>query len=327
MNEAEYILSQYEIRVREIQFLRHNENKVYAVLADEGKFILRIHENLTGMQADELIKAGNKRQLVTKEMEILDYLQNRGMSYVQKPMKNKQGEYIAFSKDGNMATLLTFIEGQAINQSDIIEEVDYDAILEAVGRCLAILHRKMKNVDVTMHLDYGKPCAERLMTELLKAVEKKHISETNCQIMKETLVTLMDELEKQKEQLQLVHGDLSKSNLLYNSKRKEIVPIDFSLNGICAREYDLASMALHFEKNKEADKVLEAYSRTFGEEPNWVLMQLCMAYQIIIFIAARHEVVYEQGWFAEATDYWCGEFMEKTLKGEKFSEKIGLYQE
>lgn len=324
---VEQILNQYEIQVTKTKFLRHNENKVYMVEADGRKYILRIHENISGIQADELIKVGNKEQFVEGEMELLHHLQCHGMPYLQNPIKNKQGKYITFSKEGSIATLLTFVDGQAINQADLFDEVGREEILDAVGRGLALLHREIKNVDAMMYLNYGKPCADRLQVELKKAMEKKHISEKNYHIMNDTLNLLVHELAEHAEDLQIVHGDLSKSNLLYNKNVKEIVPIDFSLNGYCVREYDLASMALHFERNNESARVLEAYCRAYGEEPNRMLIQICISYQVIMFIAARHEVVHEQGWFAEATDYWCSELMGKTLRGELFSEEIGLYQE
>lgn len=327
MSEETNILGQYDLDVSEVKFLRHNENKVYLVTASEGRYILRIHENMTGVQADGLIKAGDKRQLIEAEMELLGYLYTNYFGYGQMPLKNKSGSYVTISADGNVATILSFVEGQGLNEPALYEEVPVEDVLKKFGECLAEMHAKMQRVEYDKYLNYGLPCAKRLQAELTVAKQKGYIADAHFQIMKEILDLLVLELEKHGKDLQIVHGDLSKSNLLYNQSAKVVIPIDFSMNGVCLREYDLASVMLHFERNGEAQKVLEAYEKVCERTPDRQLIQLCVCYQVIMFIAASHEAVHEQGWFGEAMNYWCEELMGKTLHGEAFCEEIGLYQE
>ena len=321
MNEVYRILANYDLNVLEVKFLRHNENEVYQVNTSQGKYILRIHENKEGMQADTLFKAKDKQQMVLGEMALLEKLHLKFSESIQKPISNKNGKYVNVLENGKLATLISWAEGQGM------DELEYNAqILKKVGQSLAKLHSAMRHFEIENRIDYGASCTYYAQEALKIIYEEEHISFRQMSTMNEIIKMLQAVFNDDLNQLQIVHGDLSKSNLLYNDNLSEVVPIDFSMSGLCVKAYDLASIMLHFEKNGEAQYILNAYEEASGTKLNKLQIQMCVCYQIILFVTAQNKQVYNQPWFPSALDDWCTGVMESTLKGELYSGDIGLYQ-
>ena len=321
MNEEYRILTNYDLNVLEVKFLRHNENKVYMVNALEGRFILRIHENKEGLRADAILKAKDRQQMILGEMGLLEKLYNNFSRDIQKPIRNKKGKYVNVLENGKLATLIFWIEGQGLDEIECDE-----GILNKLGDSLVKLHSVMRNFEIEGRMDYGIACACHVQEELELAYQEEYISFIQFNTMNEILKRLRALFADNSTKLQMVHGDFSKSNLLYNADSGKVVPIDFSMSGFCIKEYDLASIALHFEKNGEAQYILDAYEAASDRKPDKLQIQICVCYQIILFIVAQDKNVYYQPWFPKALDYWCTGVMESTLRGEIYSGEIGLYQ-
>ncbi|WCF06565.1 hypothetical protein NDS46_19690 [Paenibacillus thiaminolyticus] len=130
-------LSHYEIQSPIIAFIRHNENLTYKITDQSGSsYLLRVHKpvhaELHGLQHS---KAG-----LTGEMELLQALGEHTALNVQKPVRNREGEFVSRISDGEdfiHCTLLHWLEGRDSQPDDFASR---EAALR-YGRQVGMLHR------------------------------------------------------------------------------------------------------------------------------------------------------------------------------------------
>ena len=311
------ILKEYRLNVQEVNLLRHNENMTYKVLAEEGEYVLRIHQTVEGMSLSMLMGELSQEALIDGEMQLLECLCQKTDLGIQRPVRNKEGQLVT-KKNGVCATLLQWIPGECINKQAMDAKQAYK-----IGAMVAEIHNAVKNDGNMCRYSYGVDMLERMQkvydTILQNGVPNEGIF-TTIQIVIEKIKELMM---TNKEQFVVIHNDLGESNLLCSDKG--IIPIDFSLSGACIREMDLASLFLHFEEKEIKDTILQGYNSKADCPSNVEQIDICLGYQLLIFILSQYEMISNQGWFTEALHYWNEEVFQRIIKGERIEQEIGLY--
>ncbi len=310
------IIREYDIEVQEIKLLRHNENMTYHVLAANGEYVLRIHKSIETMNLSMLIGESNPVELIEEEMNLLDILQKNSMG-TQRPVRNKQGQFVTKLGD-TYATLLEWVSGTCIQKQNMNEEIAFQ-----IGSTVAKMHQCLAEHKITNRYSYGADLVKRMQQVYDTVLFSDKIEKDFLQIIRQMLDKIMDVLEQKSEEMLQVHNDLGESNLLLCENG--VVPIDFSMSGSCIKEMDLASLFIHFEDVKLKEAILKGYKSTTGLVLQEELIDVCIGYQLLIFIFSQYQVICNQGWFNEALHYWCAEVFEKILEGKKIADEIGLY--
>jgi len=310
------MLREYNIEVRELKLLRHNENMTYHVSATEGEYVLRIHKSVETMNLSMLLGDSKPVELIEEEMNLLDILCQNSMG-TQRPVKNRQGQFVTKIGD-TCATLLEWVSGTCIEKQNLKEETAFQ-----IGSMVAKMHQCFVEYKGVKRYSYGTDLVERMQyvydTVLLSGETDKDL----LKIIGQMLDKIMEVLEQSGAEMVLVHNDLGESNLLL--QENSVVPIDFSMSGKGIREMDLASLFIHFEAVNLKEAILKGYESVAGNILQKERIDVCVGYQLLIFIFSQYHAICNQGWFGEALHYWCEEVFAKILEGEKIADEIGLY--
>jgi len=216
------------------------------------------------------------------------------------------------------ATLLEWVSGECIQKAGMNEETAVK-----LGEMVAKMHNCLSKQSLPNRYSYGTDLTKRMQHTFETVLANSKIERELLDIVQKVLDKITEMLEEKRTEMITVHNDLGESNLLV--QEDTIVPIDFSMSGSCVREMDLASLFLHFEDAKMKEAILRGYnscSTTLADEK---LIELCIGYQVLIFIFSQFQVICSQGWFTEALHYWCEEVFAKLLEGKKIADEIGLY--
>ncbi len=311
------ILKEYNLNVQEIKLLRHNENMTYKVVAEEGEYVLRIHQAVETMNLSMLVGDTKLEELIYGEMELLDILYKNTSLGIQKPVRNREGKLVT-QRNGVCATLLEWAPGECVNKQAIDAKQAYQ-----IGAVVGEIHNALKIKSSIGRYSYGVDMVERMQKVFDTILQK---GETDSQIfinIQMVLDKIRELLGVHDREFVMIHNDLGESNLLCSDQG--IVPIDFSLSGVCIREMDLASLFLHFEDKSIKEAILVGYNSKADRMANVEQIDICLGYQLLIFILSQYEIICNQGWFAEALHYWNEEVFQKIIRGERIEQGIGLY--
>lgn len=311
------LLKEYNINVQELKLLRHNENMTYKVLAEEGEYVLRIHQTVEGMSLSMLMGEAKPEELISEEMQLLECLRQMTDLETQRPVRNREGQLVT-QKNGVCATLLEWAPGECVNKQAMEVKQAYK-----IGAVVAEIHNAAKLTENISRYSYGTDMVERMQKVydiILQKVEAESPIFVNIQ---KVLDKIRELLETRDSEFVMIHNDLGESNLLCTDQG--IIPIDFSLSGVCIREMDLASLFLHFEDKKTKEAILQGYNSKADCPVNVEHIDICLGYQLLIFILSQYERINSQAWFAEALHYWDEEVFQRIIRGERIEQEIGLY--
>lgn len=317
MDLEQEILTEYNLNVQEVKLLRHNENVTYKVLAAEGGYVLRIHQTVETMNLFMLLGDMKPEELISGEMQLLEGLCQNTVLGIQRPVRNREGQLVT-KKNGVCATLLEWAPGECVNKQAMDVKLAYK-----IGAMVAEIHNAAKLTGNIRRYSYGTDMVER-MRKVCDTILQKAGSENQIFVnIQKVLDKVKELLEARGSEFVMIHNDLGESNLLLSERG--IIPIDFSLSGVCIREMDLASLFLHFEDKELKEAILQGYNSK-AECPA-VLKQIgiCLGYQLLIFILSQYEMICSQGWFTEALHYWDEEVFQRIVRGEWIEQEIGLY--
>ena len=317
MNLEQEVLTEYNLNVQEIKLLRHNENMTYKVIAKEGEYVLRIHQTVEGMSLSMLMGEAKPEELIAGEMQLLDGLcQNTDLG-IQKPVRNRAGQLVT-KKNGICATLLKWAPGECVNKQAMEAKQ-----AKQIGAMVAEIHNPVTVDGSISRYYYGVDMVER-MRKVCDTILQKAGSENKIFVnMQKVLDKIRAMLAAHEGEFVMIHNDLGGSNLLCSDYG--IIPIDFSLSGVCIREMDLASLFLHFEEKEIKDAILQGYNSKADCLANVEHIDICLGYQLLIFILSQYEMICSQGWFTDAMHYWDEEVFQRSVRGERIEQKIGLY--
>lgn len=318
----------YGFKNPELDFIRHNENLTYKLTDRADAYLLRIHQPVEGFSLGIYQKNINPVKSLQSEMMLLNHAGNCMTSPMQKPVKNRHGEFVSVLKDGTPVTLLKWVEGRTVEKNTVTEKIG-----ESIGRMVAELHQCFN----TLHFDsehhsfssaliselvlyrYDQKLLERVEEELKEAVKMGQIKKKNVDRMNDALTVIkgrMDELDKIPYMSGIVHADLSPSNLILSDQ--QIVPIDFSLSGYGFHYMDLGMILSQWKDHSIRKSIKSGYEKVIGKEVPLRYIEPFFALGVLLFIACQHEKIHQQDWFEDALERWERRIFNPLINGENF---------
>lgn len=306
----------YNLKNCKTELIRHNENMTYKVMDENGQYVLRIHKPIEGFNLGFLRMDFNSVNLIKDEMRLLKHLTINSDLATQRVVDNIYGDSVTVLEDGTPVTMLKWIDGCTLEKVHITEEICFE-----LGVMIAKLHSAVKGLNLHNRYPYGEKLLTRMLEEADIAFSQGHLNSTQTEIIKNTLKCICDYLSELKQRV-LVHADLGKSNLIYQNGK--IIPIDFSLSGVCVPEMDLASAFSHFNDETLNDCILSGYT-SMGNLVDSKGIDVCICFQILLFVLCQHNKAAGEPWFPGKIDSWCADRFAPLISGKTPAKEIGLY--
>ena len=303
-NYIQEALSHYNITASEIELLRHNENLTYRVGND---YLLQIHEPVDGFSAEFIYEGVERIEIYKTELAFLAYLKNKGMQ-IREAVKNRHGELITKLQNGTYVTVSKWLEGESLDKLELNDEIYYQ-----IGEMLASLHQKAKGFRISPVKTYGKQhceCTKKRFT----ALETLGLSTEYSAIMQKCCDRAGTVLEKSEDEFQMIHGDLSASNILKTPDG--LVPIDFSFFGMGHPMYDLAVLFGNFSGLLRRQQMAEGY-RNAGGTISYEILDSCFILTLLDCLGIHYEQWSKQEWFAPRMQRWHKENLEPYMQGAR----------
>ncbi len=303
-NYIQEALSHYNIAASEIELLRHNENLTYRVGND---YLLQIHEPVDGFSAEFIYEGVERIEIYKTELAFLAYLKNKGMQ-IREAVENRHGELITKLQDGTYVTVSKWLEGESLDKLELNDEICYQ-----IGEMLASLHQKAKGFRISPVKTYGKQhceCTKKRFT----ALETLGLSTEYSAIMQKCCDRAGEVLEKAEDEFQMIHGDLSASNILKTPDG--LVPIDFSFFGMGHPMYDLAVLFGNFSGLVRRQQMAEGY-RNAGGTISYEILDSCFILTLLDCLGIHYEQWSKQEWFAPRMQRWHKENLEPYMQGAR----------
>ena len=300
----EEVLGLYGFENAKVEFIRHNENMTYSVEHNEKMYLLRIHSEVEGSDFSFFRGDFSREELITGEIHILNGLCVNDKLKIQCPVKNKDGLYVTRLADGNVATVLAWINDEVLSKIILTDELIYK-----VGQMAGTLHQSLKLLPYVNRCQYDELYVAKFINETKTAKKSGHISAIQCKKFEKILITMKEVLQSEKDRLILIHGDLGKSNMIYNND--QISPIDFSMCGYGIPEMDLGDLFVNFKNN---ELILDGYKSVNDCKINNELLSLCISYSLITYIMIHHNRLYKCRIFQNRIDRWCLETFDPLIQ-------------
>ncbi|MCR5322287.1 MAG: phosphotransferase [Lachnospiraceae bacterium] len=297
-------LSHYNITAPETELLRHNENLTYRV----GKeYLLQIHEPAEGFSADFFYNGVDRIEIYRSELAFQAYLKKQGMK-IREAVENRHGEFITQLQDGTYVTVSKWIEGESLDKLEL-----NDAICYRIGEMLAHLHQKAKGFRISPVKSYGKEHCESTKRRI-QALENLGLSAKYSSIMQKCCDCAREVLEKARDEFQMIHGDLSASNILQTPDG--LVPIDFSFFGMGHPMYDLAVLFGNISGLVRRQQMADGY-RDAGGMIRYDVLDACFIISLLDCLGIHYEQWSKHEWFAPRLQRWHKENLEPYVQGER----------
>jgi Ser/Thr protein kinase RdoA (MazF antagonist) len=274
-------LQHYDFAEPDFVFIRHNENMTYEIRDGVEKFLLRIHKPAEGLNFSFQRGERSMQVFLRSEIELLQKIISKTDLRVQRPIRNKHDEYITELQSGDYATVLSWIDGDDMTDLPMTQEIVY-----GIGRLIGRLHNHMSDFHQANRYCYDDCMMKRVLNEITEAHNRKHISDRHYQCVCLFLHKFIKLLKKEKHKFIFIHGDLNKSNLIYN--KQEIIPIDFSLSGYALPETDLADMSWSLSNDKLKPYLIDGYKSISKYCLNDHYIEVCSAISLVLYIAYHH---------------------------------------
>jgi Ser/Thr protein kinase RdoA (MazF antagonist) len=309
MNEISEALRQLEGDFGEAVLLRHNENLIYALHDLKGKkqVVLRIHRTRAGF--DQSLHLGGQTPLALRyaEMQLLELLDRVSLP-VQRVIPNRAGELVTQLSDGTLVTFLGWLEGPTAQEKppkadEWLELADY----------IAGLHAATRATDLGL-IRYDLALLERMQQAFQADFEFGAFQLTKYASLESTLACISELLQAKSTRWSICHADLSLSNLILHGGR--LVPIDFSLSGWAPVAMDFGSLGSYFSDRDLLRSMLARYEERSGYSLPWREVELCFAWQVMLYIAAQGRSASQESWFAAAMERWCRTIFNPLVEGK-----------
>ena len=297
-------LSDYNITATEIELLRHNENLTYRV---GNNYLLQIHEPAEGFTADFFYDGIERIEIYKSELAFQAHLKKHGMQ-IREAVENRQGERITKLQNGTYVTLSKWIEGESLDKLELNDEICYQ-----IGGMLACLHQKAKGFQVSPVKLYGKEHCESTKKRI-QALENRGLSIEYSAIMQKCCDCAKAVLENVRDEFQMIHGDLSTSNILQTPDG--LVPIDFSFFGMGHPMYDLAVLFGNISGLVRRQQIAAGY-RNAGGTIRYDVLDASFILSLLDCIGIHYEQWSKQEWFVPRMGRWHKENLEPYVHGER----------
>ena len=298
-------LAHYNITATEVELLRHNENLTYRVGKD---YLMQIHEPVDGFSAEFIYEGVDRIEIYKAELSFLAHLKKQGMQ-IREAVENSNGELITKLQNGTYVTVSKWLEGESLDKLEMNDEICYQ-----IGEMLASLHQKAKGFRISPVKTYGKQHCE-CTKKRIQALENLGLSTEYSAIMQKCGDHVGAVLEKAQDEFQMIHGDLSVSNILQTSNG--LVPIDFSFFGMGHPMYDLAVLFGNIGGSLvQRQKMAEGY-RNAGGTISYEVLDACFILTLLDCLGIHYEQWSKQEWFATRMQRWHKENLEPYVQGER----------
>lgn len=274
------------------EFIRHNENLTYCL---DGRYLLRIHQAAAGLHVD------HSPEVRRAELAFLCHLHGKGLS-VQQPVAE------ATLSGGTMATLLTWLDGHHITESDFTP-----ALQHLLGTMIARMHRAGEGFHHPALRRYDAAHALALSESIRLLGERHHLHTGDIAAACQAAECIADRLHDAADAFIPVHCDLSQSNVILTAEGP--VPIDFSLFGLGHPMHDLAVLLGSVRTQAERRAIAEGYAAAGGRielpllDAGYVLSLL----EALDFHADKWPL---EDWFAARLHRWAGEIFHPLASGK-----------
>lgn len=305
-DDVREILAQYPFRDPEIRFLRRNENEVFAVRDGAERFVLRIQRPAEGFSLRPLYGETSPAVYLDGELDLLEFLRECAEFPVQQPVRNRMGGRITSLPDGCAASMLTWVEGRAIDQLPLDRERCFRA-----GHAAAIMQSALAGCRIPARYTYDEKLLIRAGEEIARAADGGGLPGDFAFRAVKTIDRLTDRLPRDGNRM--VHADLTPSNLLDTGKG--IVPVDFSLAGYSRPEMDIAAFFFCVGDKRLEKSFLSGYRSGGAEAPDRELLDLFLVFQAVLYLACQHEKYRRSGTLPSLCADWDARIFRPFLAG------------
>lgn len=310
MSGAQSALRLYPLSSPEFHLIRQNENQAFYVKDGEREFLLRIHQAAQGFDTGILTGLDSREARLEKELNALTHLRRKGM-LVQEPVYSKSGRAYEILADGSLASMLTWIPGEALGKG-------YINHLDGLGKMAAGLHRAARGLEGGVR--YDASLAARLQEELDAAAALGHINQTDCLAGKRALEIIREVIQdagRTPASTGFIHADLGFTNILLT--KDGLVPIDFSLSGSGCLAQDIGMMLTNVPDIRDRRALVKAYEK--ASETMLLPRQLDAFYclSILLFVCCQDQRFYQEAWFPVRMNFWSEHYFKALSAGKKFS--------
>lgn len=264
---AKVALDQYDLAQGRCYFLGHSGSVTFRVETQDDKYLLRIHQAISGFQED----VWQNPDVIESELLWLAALGLDTTLVVQKPIKNLQDRWVT-QVGGNIdvfyCSLLHWVDGE-ISQSERTPQQ-----VHQLGVLMAQLHQHSQQWQLPQNFIRPAYDQNRLRAALAKlhpAIGQGLISAENYDVLELAVCEvqkMMETLQHDREVWGVIHADLHDGNYLFHDN--ELRPIDFARCGFGYYLYDIASAlqylpptlkAYFFEGYETSQKLAENYTQ------------------------------------------------------------------
>lgn len=296
-------ISFYDFKNPVCEFIRHNENMTYKITDGLNKFVLRIHLPKEGFDLSLFSK-----DRVRETVSLLLYMNKNSDMLLQKPVKNKIGEYVTVLSNHELITVLSWIEGETLNK-ETAELRAFDIAYMATK-----LHKAMKGFKGNLP-QYDEEMVDNLICQIKDAVYLHHISDEQGNICISMLYLIRKTILKLKDSddYGVIHADLGYGNLI--DSEGILVPIDFSLAGYGAYAQECGMIASNYNNDKDLVKILEGV-RQGNEIISKKDAEIFLAFSVLLFIGAQHNRNFQEEWFIDGMRRWTENIFSPLLENQ-----------
>jgi len=303
-SRLEEALTLYPLSSPKGELIRHNENMTFQVADGNGPYVLRIHQPVEGFSLEILSAGGDKQQTIQSEMELLSALKIGSPIPVQSPFPCSQGGLVATLADGTPVTLLEWIVGETLENTELTPDLCRSIGVMTAGLHAFFAQNRAQHTSLARYR-YDRTLLPPIAERIRRAEQGGYI---RCEAT-QSILSALEEMDVRFHALDetqkpiVVHADLSKSNMILCPDGR-IAPIDFSLCGVGHTYMDIGGLFGHIYDDANRLFVLEGYTNAHGDAINMRFVEPYFALNVILFIACQYERSKEWDWYTDAMERW-----------------------
>lgn len=282
-------------------FIQQHENAVYRA---DGQYLLRIHQAAEGLHVD------HDPVLRQAELAFLTHLADSGLP-VQRPID------ACTLSDGTQATLLTWLEGHHITESEFTPDLQ-----RQIGAMTARLHHLSTGFQHESMRLYDAAHVARLTDSLRQMGEQHRLNMDEITVAYKAARVIEERLAGAADAFISIHCDLSQSNLLLTEQG--LAPIDFSLFGLGHPMHDLGILMGNTSTQAQRSAMAEGY-KAAGGHIDLPLLDAGYTLGLLEALDFHADVWPKEPWFPARLTRWVNEQLQPLAEGKPLlNEKMFL---
>lgn len=314
---AKAALIQYPVAQGKLNFLGHSGNVTFCVEASESKFLLRIHQSVSGIEDD----IWQKPNVIESELMWLTALSRESNITVQKPLQNQEGKWVTQiprdnTQDVFYCSLLGWIDG-VVSNAERTPQQAYQ-----LGLLIGKLHQHSRKWKLPQNLErpiYDENHFLIALSKLAPAVTSSLISAEHQKLLTAAVQkseSIMKTLDRSPDIWGLIHADLHDGNYLFYNE--QIRPIDFARCGFGYYLYDIAE-SLQYLSRQVRPSFFEGYQTICKLPENYLEIVEAFFIMALIDVFSFHvNNPKEHEWLSQEVQYVAEQVIPKYLESESF---------